>query len=461
MEVTRKSRIQLRIQNILFVVLFGAVIGLLGWLSTQYEYEADWTASGRNTLAQPSRQLLQRLGGPIRVTVFARRHSVTRERVIDLLGRYQRERSDFDVTLVDPEREPERVRQLGITVNGESVIHYQGRSEHVQNPTEQTVTNALLRLAQAGDRSIVFLTGHGERAPDGRANHDLGDFAGELERKGFSLDTVNLARGNTLPEAAAALVIAGPEVALVPGEVTQIRDWLDAGGNLLWLIDPGGLHGLGPVAETLGIEFLPGLVVDPNSQGFGIADPSFVLVPSDPDAPIPRRYNTLFPRAVALRAQAAEPWRADPFVTTLPQAWAETGPLEGSVAYDPESDDVSGPLTLGETLTRPAAAPGDTGSGDAPPASDAREQRIAVVGDGDFLSNAFLGYGGNLDLGLAIMRWLTHNEAFIDIPATTAPDRGLSLSRSATRLMGFGFLLGLPALLLVLGIGIWWRRSRR
>ena len=66
MEVTAKLRRSLRLQNTLFVVLFMAVVALIGWLSAVYTYEADWTAGNRNTLSEPSRALLERAQAPIR-----------------------------------------------------------------------------------------------------------------------------------------------------------------------------------------------------------------------------------------------------------------------------------------------------------------------------------------------------------------------------------------------------------
>ena len=44
MEITRHSRLLLRLQTWIFIVLFIGGMGLLAWLSTQYVYQADWTA---------------------------------------------------------------------------------------------------------------------------------------------------------------------------------------------------------------------------------------------------------------------------------------------------------------------------------------------------------------------------------------------------------------------------------
>ena len=91
---------------------------------------------------------------------------------------------------------------------------------------------------------------------------------------------------------------------------------------------------------------------------------------------------------------------------------------------------------------------------------DGGEQRVAVIGDGDFLSNAYLGNGGNLTLGMNLINWLSHDDRFIDIPVKTAPDRNLSFSPLAQGLIGFGWLVLLPLGLAATGAVIWWRRRR-
>lgn len=82
-----------------------------------------------------------------------------------------------------------------------------------------------------------------------------------------------------------------------------------------------------------------------------------------------------------------------------------------------------------------------------------------VIGDGDFLANTYLGNAGNLDLGLRLFNWLTFDDQFIDIPAKTASDRKLQLTENTVMVMGFGFLVILPLLLIATGIFIWRRRK--
>ena len=459
MEITRRSRLLLRLQSLVFTILFVGVIGLLAWLSTQYVFQVDWTSGGRNTISEDTRQLLGTLDNEIHITAFAREDELLRKQIQSQIGTYQRFKPDITLAFVNPDTSPERVREQGVTVDGELVISYQGRSENLTSLSESSITNALLRLSRQGDRWSVFLSGHAESDPHGEANFDLGLFGKELERGGFNVQQLNLAE-NVIPSNTSLLVIASPRVSLLPGEVEQIGAWVEQGGNLLWFAEPGEERGLTPLAEQLDIEFLPGTIVDATSQLFGVSNPSIVVVSGYPSQAITREMSsvTVFPEAAALDISDSDTWQATPLLTTLNRSWTETGELAGEISFDADSDERAGPLDLGVALTRSLQV--STADGDAA-GEESREQRIVVIGDGDFLSNTYLGNAGNLGLGLNIVNWLSHDEDYIDIRIKSAPDTSLELGRIAQGVIGLGFLIGLPLLLLLTGAIIWLRRRRR
>lgn len=461
MEITRHARRLLRFQYLAFVALFLCAVLLLGWLSTRHHLQWDWTAGARNTLSAASRDLLTSLQGPVSVTAFARENDALRQHIREVIGRYQRVKPDLSLNFVNPDTVPERVRELNITMDGSLLLEYQGRSEVLAALREQEITNALYRMARQGERWLIFVSGHGERSPNGQANHDLGDLGHQLAVKGVRAQAVNLAKTAAIPDNTAALVIAGPQTDLLPGEVDLIRDWLDRGGNLLWLGDPGPLHGLRPIAEYLNVRFLPGRIVDATTQLFGIDNPAMALVTDYPPHPITRdlQATTLFPEAAALEAETeGSAWSASSLLETLPRSWTETGPITGEVRYDEGSGERPGPLTIAYALTRPHdKAPATAGAAD----GTEGEQRVVVTGDGDFLSNAFLGNGANLDLGLSMVNWLVGDEQLVAVPAKTAPDLTLELSTAASITLVVLFLLLLPAGLLAVGVVVWVKRRRR
>lgn len=449
MRIDRRTRRVLRLQNLSFVLLFLGAVALLAWLSTRYTWQADWTAAGRNSLSTATLQVLQGLDGPVDVTAFAREGGglSSRRSISELIGRYQAHHPDLRLRFVNPDTAPGLTRQLGIGTEGELVLEYRGRSEHVRTQTEEALTNALQRLLRGGERRLAFLTGHGERRPAGGANHDLDAWVTGLRAKGVVAESLHLGDTGAVPAGIDVLVIASPQVELLEGEVNLLRAWVAGGGNLLWLLEPGELHGLAPLAEEFGLSPSPGVVVDPTTQLLGLADPSFALVTAYPEHPITRglQLMTILPQACALQGEPSEDWRAAPILETVPRSWVENGPLEGTIRQD--AGEQAGPLTLGMALSREA--------------QDTRPQRVAIICDGDFLSNTYLGNQGNEELGQRLVNWLASDDAFISIPPRTAPDTALALSERGWAWLGLVFLLGLPGALFGSGGLIWWRRRRR
>jgi ABC-type uncharacterized transport system involved in gliding motility auxiliary subunit len=440
-----------RLQGLVFAVLFIGIIGMLAWLSTQYVYQVDWTFGSRNTISEDSRRLLDGLDQPVNITAYVGPDERLRTQIRDLVGSYQRFKDDISLEFINPDTVPEQVRELGITGGNAVLINYRGASESIQALGEQQLTNALLRLSRREERWVAFVSGHGERTPFGETNFGLGAFATELERKGIRLQTLNLVEA-AIPSNTNLLVLASPRVELLPGEVAALQGYLEQGGNLLWLTEPGTLQSLEPLADQLGLLVLPGTVVDASSAMFGVENPSFVVVTVYPSHGITREVSTVsvYPAAAALEVNDTTAWDVTPLLTTLERSWSELGALEGEIRFDEDSDERAGPLDIGVALTR-----------NKPGSEEGKQQRVVVIGDGDFLSNTYLGNAGNLDLGLNIVHWLSHDDAFIDIRVRAAPDTTLVLGQTTTAIIGLGFLIGLPVLLLLSGIIIWLRRRRR
>ncbi len=438
---------QQRLQNLIFLVLFLAIIGLLAWLSTRYTLESDWTSNNRNTLSDASIALLATLDKPVKVVAFVREGSLSREAISELLSRYQRNRADIELIFTNPDTDPQAVREQGITLEGELVIHYGDKRENIKFLSEESITNALQRLARIDERWIVFLAGHGERDPLGEANFHIGEWGKSLRQKGFQLQRINLTTQPEIPANTAVLVIADPQTPLLPGEVTMIQRYVEQGGNLLWLLEPEQQSNLQPLAKQLGIEIQQGTLVDPTGQLLGITDPRFALVSVYTQHPITAQMEalTLFPQAGGLLLNEKSPWQADAILTTLERSWLEQDEIIDRVDFNSDRDH-PGPIILGLALTREVAE---------------HQQRAVVIHDADFISNSYIGNGGNLDLGINIINWLSHDDRFIAIPSKSSDDHHLELSTIEQGVIGFGFLLAIPGGLLLSGIWIWLTRRRR
>jgi ABC-type uncharacterized transport system involved in gliding motility auxiliary subunit len=332
-------------------------------------------------------------------------------------------------------------------------VEYGGRGEKLQHPGEQALTQTLQRLSRPQDRAVVFLDGHSERKPQGVANHDLGAFGRELEKIGIQARSLHLAKEPQIPADTAALVIASPQTPLSPDEIQIVLNYVQQGGHLLWLLEPGDSAGLPALAALLGITVLPGVIVDADTPRLGISHPAFIPIVDYGPHPItaPLRSPALLPQAVALDVQPSPNWQAAVLLESQSSSWTETGSLEGQLQFNPDSTERSGPLTVGVALFRPKLVA----------LNGVAQQRVVVMGDSDFLSNTYLGNGANLELGLNTLNWLVLDEALMMIPPRTVPDPSLNLSEGVLAWLAAVFLVILPAGLMASGWLIGFYRRRR
>lgn len=450
MIVSRRTRLAAIAQNGIFAALLVAAVAMIAQLTQQHAWQWDITQNSRNSLSEGSRQTLATLKGPITITVYATAQDPNvgnlRQRIADFIDTYRRAKPDITVTYIDPREQPKATAAANVRVNGEMVVEYDGRSEHLTNLDEQSLTNLLARLARRTERLVMFLDGHGERKPNGIANHDLGEFGKRLTAKGFRVDLLNLAAAQAVPDNASMLVIANPQVDLLPVEVDKIHRYLDTGGNLFWLIDQEPLRGLQPVADLLRLQLSPGVVVDPAANALkASATLSLAFAYGNHPATGSFGLNTAFPSARKIAVTDDDKaWRVTPLVEVAQNGWVETGELEGDVSYD-KNRDVKGPVVIAMALERQV---GD------------RTQRVVVTGSGHFLANTYAGLLGNLDLGINFVNWLAGDEDLITLQPRSVVDGSLEFSRPALLFVALFFLFVLPVTFLFVGGMNWWRRRR-
>lgn len=447
MEATRKRRLQQMVHHGLFVALLLLLAALLSHLAREYRVEHDLTSSHRNTLSAATLDVLSRLHGPVSVTAYAlardARGDYLHRRIEEFVRPYQRAKPDLALTLIDPREQPKAAAEAGVRGPVELVVEYQRRRERLVEFNEQAFANVLLRLARGAERLVLWLDGHGERKLNGAANHDLGEFGRQLELKGFRLNSLNLALAQEVPRNVGLLIIANPQVELLPAEVEKIRRHLTGGGNLLWLIDPEPLRGLAPVGEMLGLVLAPGVVVDPDAARLN-ASPTLAVGAVYGRHAITDGFSfiTVFPQARQINTIESDVWRIRPLVEVAPRGCVKTG--TGDARCDRKRD-IPGPVTIAVAFER---------------AVGERQQRVVVVGNGGFLSNTFIGNGGNRELGFNIVNWLAGDDNLITVHRQGPADGSIDIDQTALYLVAFSFLIALPLAFIVTGVTTWWRRRR-
>ena len=429
MKINAKLRLQLLIQNWFFVLLFFLLVLLFGYLS-------------------------------INLTVFATKDDVNngdtfRQGIINFIARYQRTKSDINIKFISPVEEPKLAQEMGIRVDGEVIVEYNKRSEHISPPfAEQDLTNLFVRLTRTNEQPIMYLDGHGEKNLMGIKNNDLGEFGKQLEKKGFKFSNPDLTIVNEVPKEGGMLVIASPQVNVSKVESNKIVRYLQNGGNVLWLLDDDNLKGLENVAKYLGLKVSKGKVVDPSSLQFG-ANENVSFATFYGDHPITKNFmlRTLYNSAheVSAKGTYENGWEVSKLIEVAGNGWlAGEEKTEAQKLIFDKTKDKKGPINIGIAFNRKFEEKG---------------QRAIVVGNAAFLSNSFITSGGNLDLGINIINWLAGDDQLITIQPmplkdvnVTIPNDSKSVFLAWTIFHSFQYFI--PLALVIAGFGIWFKRRK-
>jgi len=264
-------------------------------------------------------------------------------------------------------------------------------------------------------------------------------------------------------------VVAGPKIDFLAGETEALKTFLGKSGKVLLEIDPTikaddkPLTNLLALAHDWGFDLGNDVVVDASGMGRLIGTGADVpLAATYPQHPITDRFEVLtaYPlaRSVAPVTGGVNGHNPQVIVESSPRSWAETNLKELAdgkpVAQDPKADK-PGPVGLAAAVSAvPTADPAKPEDANAPKP----ETRMVVFGDSDFARNSYLGIQGNKDLFMNTIGWLSQQENLISIRPKEADDRRLTMTAAQQTNIDFLVMLGLPLLIIGMGIYTWARR---
>ena len=430
---------------------------MLAWLSIHYNQQFDLTANKRHSLSSNSIELLQTLDKEVSIHAYTK-DDVTKQAIQEIIGRYQRIKPDFSLQLLNPDIDIEQVKEDGVVMDKPFafVVYYNHRKENIDSLAEQSISNALLRLSRRDNQEVVFLSGHGERSLNESNDRAYNTLNKNLHDMGFNLQTINLLE-KPLPAATKIIVIAAPANRYLDGEIKQLQHYIDNGGNLLWMSEPGELAGLDEIASSLGLQLQDGIIIDNDAdlrKTLNIPHPAIIPVTSYLPHIITKtiRYNTLFPLSRGISPLTNEDsinnWQAEALFSSSAKSWGEVSGLSEEMVFNSASGDIAGPITIAVALHRNNA--GTKGS-----------QRMVIIGDSDFLSDGYIGAGANLNLGLNIFNWLIGDDDLISVEVPAIADTKLEFNDQQLAIIGFGFFLIIPITLLLIGFRIWYVRRNK
>ncbi len=459
-------------------VFFVGILVFVALISERHSWRVDLSETGRYTLSEQTRNILQSLSTPVSVKAFFQTAAPDRSRANDLLETYHYYDKDFTFEFVDPVLYPEEVRKYDVRTHGTLVLEGFDRKQMVQTVDEESITNGILKLMRPEQKKVYFLVGHGEHSFKNAEQTGYSSTSSSLQKENYQIAELNLLQQPQVPQDAAVLIIAGPKKSLFPEEVATLEAHLKSGGKLMLLLDPYVDAGLGDLAKRYGIQIDNDVVVDKLSRLFGASYLTPVVLEYAPHK-ITRDFQesnvaTFFPeaRSISPAQEVPQGVHVEAIASTSPNAWGETNLTvlkQGEAAFD-EKQDIAGPVpiaTLAE-IDVSSNKPQDTPKAEdkpsppkeeAPAESSGKKAYLLVVGDSDFANNTNFGLSGNGDLFLNMVNFLAEEENLITISRKEKEGRPMMMTQSQGTVLFWTVMVLVP--LLVVGSGLCVYRVRR
>jgi ABC-type uncharacterized transport system involved in gliding motility auxiliary subunit len=421
----------------------------LGEYSTNWQW--DLTSNQRYSLSPQTEQVLSNLDREVQLLYFDRQHNFGAVR--DLLDLFESQSSNVSVQYVDPDRERTQATEYNVTEYGKIVVVAGDKNEQAKGVGEEDIINTVIRVMKEGTKAVCFLTGHGEREFDNTERLGYSEAAKALEGTNYTVRSLSLLQESPeVPADCQVLVIAGPQKDLLEPELAAVEAYMNSGGSVFFLLSPLTPPKIVELLAKYGADVSNSLVVDVSGIGR--------LFGTDELMPLGLQYEehlitkdmantaTLFPYATAVQTSAGfKPGAAFNLIAkTSPNSWATKDVGSREVTFE-EGRDLEGPIALA-----------GAGTFKDPVAPMAPETRFVVAGSQDIASNSFLAFGGNRDLFLNMVNWLSSDEDLIAVRPRDPEERPVDLSPTQLRMVFYLTFVVIPLAVVVSGFGVWWKR---
>ncbi|NDJ78057.1 MAG: hypothetical protein GYB65_17545 [Chloroflexi bacterium] len=503
--------------SILVTVLFTGVIIYAYVLVDRANLTTDLTSVRRYSLSTQTLDAIDELKGQgyqVRLVGFFSRRKLPQEEEADLILRQYEAAGDgsIEVVMVDPDADPDLAALHGYNANldgtlflnvldseGELRIETNEFGDRLIRPAplylgsvnERNVTFGIKTIASAGQFTIYFTTGHGERDLSDIGDEGISRLVVSLLDQGIGAVALDLmAVADTgIPADADAVLIVGARQPFSEAEVQVLRDYMDGGGRLGIFADP-------PVVDPLLVTETP---TTPDNtfllegsplhmylwDEFGIAVQQQLVIENTVMADNPIITSeftpivfTIAPHEIMSTSRDAgvvlhyartmdyverseiEPtvqqqlFYRQPLLVTSRESFGETDlPAIAQDIANTEyvaGEDQPGPVVMGMTAKRNLEF------------QEEFQPRVVIIGDSDVVKNEFVAQiPGNVFLWTDIIDWLTgFSEAMEFTPVNDPTLLNVVASDQERTTISLITLVVLPGIVLASGLIVWWYRQR-
>lgn len=439
----------------LYTIVVIAALILVNWLGNRYNKSFDTTSNKQFTLSDQTKKIVQGMKTDATIVYLDRPSGFSSAKAT--LDRYANLSSKVHVRYVDVVRDPTVAVSYGVRYPGTAIVQIGPRREEAKSVTEDGLTGAFVKDLK-GVRKVCFVQGSGEHQLDETQGSGLSQLKTLLERDNYQPQAVTLIDKTQVPSDCTALVIAGPKNDYTANEVTAVKNYVENGGRVMFLLDPpldfqrehiAENTGLTDLLASWGVVLSKDLVLEQNPVGqiVGVG-PEIPLISNYESQPIVsdlKNHYTGMPvtRSLEVKSTGAKASVEKLFSTT--DSAIATTKLNSNEINPSDPSNKKGPFLLGVAGTYNTGKPSNPG-------------RFVVIGTSGFLDNSMLHFQSNPDLALNAINWLTSDEDLISIRPKETQDRRLNVTQRQMNVFAYTDLIAIPLVLIVAGATIFFKR---
>lgn len=471
--VLETARVHKAAEAGLVLALAASLLFAVNYLAAEHNSRHDLSYAKTTEPSSATLLLVESFSEPVRFVLFFPAANEVREEVIPYFKELAATNELVTLEVLDHDAEPVLAKELKARKNGTIVLARGEKSESYSLGTDidkakkklkkldKEVHKRLIKVAKP--QLVSYLTtGHGER--DWTKNEEdkrppIKKLKTWLQFSNYKVERLGLAEGlaSEVPEDASVVMVFGPEGEFLDEEVAALQAYLDAGGDMLVVLDAVEEATLEPLLAPMGITFHGDVLANDE-----VHIPKFhqltdrVLLISDSfsshaTVKTMQKNSSKFPvvmPGIGYLETSKDIYGNAPEVIfkSLPKTWAD---LDGNLKFDKDTE-TRKVYTVGAAYERVISESEEEGQ---------LTSRVVVLSGADMLSDMAIENDGNNNLLSNCLRWLVGEEELAG-ELTTEEDVRIQHTRKEDTWWFYSTIFGVPCCVLGAGILITNRRRR-
>ncbi len=421
----------------LFFIIFIATFMFLSFSKFSQNLSFDLSQNRINSLSADSEKLLAKLEAPLTIKVYSPNINILNI-CSEWLNKYTKLSKQINIELHQTTLEPTVSSKFNISSDHNLLLSYKNQEQaidvKIHQLSEQVISTLIHKVISVNQSWLVFLNGHAEADPFSTDTLGLSNFTKLFNSQGIHAAQLDIKQSQHIPDNTDLIIVVNPQTELLPLEKNILKQYLSAGGKLLWFTEPGS-KATGFIDSEFGLSLANGVAIDPDSVSLGSPHPALKIITSYPQHPMVNNITTatLLPWSGHLYSRNKHiSATIQPFLTTSNKTWTYPGNPTQDIQQLAQHKEQVGPLNIGVTIGKHAV----------------------IIADSSFITNKYLPLYANQQLAKNIVNWLQIKTPVYSFTQTTAKDLNYQPNKLNNTLYRFVFPILIPLVFIVIGFYI-------